>query len=36
MAEILGELRCDADRSHEPEWVVGIDSGIVRAHQHTP
>jgi transposase len=31
---ILDELRCDADQGEGPEWTVGIDAGVVRAHQH--
>ncbi|ALL85877.1 hypothetical protein AD017_32640 (plasmid) [Pseudonocardia sp. EC080619-01] len=31
---ILGELRRDADLAEGPEWTVGIDAGVVRAHQH--
>jgi len=31
---ILNELRRDADRHEGPEWTVGIDAGVVRAHQH--
>ena len=33
-ARILDELRCDADLEEGPEWTVGVDAGIVRAHQH--
>ena len=32
--EILDELRCDADVVEGPEWTVGFDAGVVRAHQH--
>lgn len=31
---ILAELRQDADRDEGPDWTVGIDAGVVRAHQH--
>ena len=31
---ILDELRCDADVGEGPEWTVGVDAGVVRAHQH--
>ena len=31
---ILDELRRDADAAEGPEWAVGIDAGVVRAHQH--
>jgi transposase len=33
-ARILDELRRDADREEGPQWTVGIDAGVVRAHQH--
>lgn len=31
---VLDELRRDADQHEGPGWTVGIDSGVVRAHQH--
>jgi transposase len=31
---ILDELRRDADVVEGPEWTVGVDAAIVRAHQH--
>ena len=31
---ILDELRRDADRAEGPEWMVAVDAGVVRAHQH--
>lgn len=31
---ILDELRRDADVAEGPEWTVGVDAGVVRAHQH--
>jgi transposase len=31
---ILDQLRCDADRHEGAEWAVGVDAGVVRAHQH--
>ena len=31
---ILTELRRDADRDEGPDWTVGVDAGVVRAHQH--
>jgi transposase len=31
---ILDELRRDADHDEGPEWTVGIDAAVVRAHQH--
>jgi len=31
---ILDELRCDADARQGVGWTVGVDSGVVRAHQH--
>jgi hypothetical protein len=27
-------LRRDADRAEGAEWTVGVDAGVVRAHQH--
>jgi hypothetical protein len=30
----LAALRQDADRDEGPDWTVGIDAGVVRAHQH--
>jgi transposase len=32
--QILHGLRRDADASEGPEWTVGIDAAVVRAHQH--
>jgi transposase len=32
--QILDELRRDADREEGVAWTVGIDAGVVRAHQH--
>lgn len=32
--KILGGLRCDADRADDGEWVIAVDAGVVRAHQH--
>ena len=31
---MLDELRRDADVVEGAEWTVGIDAGVVRAHQH--
>jgi hypothetical protein len=31
---ILDELRRDADVAEGVEWMVGVDAGVVRAHQH--
>ena len=31
---ILDELRRDADVAEGPDWAVGIDAAVVRAHQH--
>jgi len=31
---ILDELRRGADQDRGQEWAVGIDAGMVRAHQH--
>jgi len=32
--EVLEELRAGGDGDHSGEWVVGVDSTVVRAHQH--
>jgi hypothetical protein len=32
--EVLDELRRDADGGEGGEWTVGVDAGVVRAHQH--
>ena len=32
--KILDELRRGADLAEGREWTVGIDAGVVRAHQH--
>ena len=32
--EVLDELRRDADVVEGGEWTVGVDAGVVRAHQH--
>ena len=31
---ILDELRRDADLVEGSDWTVGVDAGVVRAHQH--
>ena len=31
---LLEELRRDADRVEGAEWTIGVDAGVVRAHQH--
>ena len=31
---VLDELRRDADAHEGPGWTVGLDAGVVRAHQH--
>jgi transposase len=31
---ILDELRRDADTADGSGWSVGVDAGVVRAHQH--
>ena len=31
---VLDELRRDADQAEGAQWTVGIDAGVVRAHQH--
>jgi transposase len=33
-AGIVEALRLDADAEEGPEWTVGVDSSVVRAHQH--
>jgi transposase len=33
-ARILGELQARADALGELDWVVAVDSSVVRAHQH--
>ena len=34
LAEILEELRRDADLAEGLDWTIGVDGGVVRAHQH--
>jgi transposase len=31
---VVAELRRDADVGEGRQWTVGVDSGVVRAHQH--
>jgi len=31
---ILDELRPDAEAHEGPQWAIGVDAGVVRAHQH--
>jgi transposase len=33
-AKILDELRAGCDEAEGEEWTVGVDSTVVRAHQH--
>lgn len=33
-ASIVDELRRGCDQSEGEEWMVGVDSAVVRAHQH--
>src|SRR4029453_17086395 len=33
-ARIADGLRRDADRAEGADWAVGVDSAVVRAHQH--
>lgn len=33
-AQILAELRRGADQAEGAKWTIGVDGGIVRAHQH--
>lgn len=32
--KVLDGLRVGADEGTGPEWTVGVDSAVVRAHQH--
>jgi transposase len=32
--EVLDQLRRDADVVEGGEWTIGVDAGVVRAHQH--
>lgn len=32
--KVLDELRRDADGHEGPEWTIGVDAAVVRAHQH--
>jgi len=34
LAGILDELRRDADVAEGPDWTIGVDGAVVRAHQH--
>ena len=34
LAGIRNELRRGADAAEGAQWTVGVDSGVVRAHQH--
>ena len=34
LAGILDELRCGADVTEGPDWTIGVDGAVVRAHQH--
>ena len=31
---LLAEWRRDTDRAEGTKWTVGVDAGVVRAHQH--
>ena len=31
---VLTALQADSDRDAGPEWAVGVDSTVVRAHRH--
>ena len=31
---MLDELRRDADVTEGADWTIGVDAGVVRAHQH--
>src|SRR6187401_2800978 len=34
LAGVLDALRCGADVSEGPDWTIGVDGAVVRAHQH--
>src|SRR3954454_3486338 len=34
LAGVLDVLRCDADVAEGPDWTIGVDGAVVRAHQH--
>ena len=27
-------MRCDTDAAEGPDWTIGVDGAVVRAHQH--
>ena len=31
---VLDALRAEADVAEGPEWTIGVDGAVVRAHQH--
>jgi transposase len=34
LAGVLDELRCGTDAAEGPDWTIGVDGAVVRAHQH--
>jgi transposase len=34
LAGVLDELRTEADVADGPDWTIGVDGAVVRAHQH--
>ena len=34
LAGVLDALRCGADVTEGPDWTIGVDGAVVRAHQH--
>ena len=34
LAGVLDALRCGADVAEGPDWTIGVDGAVVRAHQH--
>jgi transposase len=34
LTRILDELRAEADVAEGPDWTIGVDGAVVRAHQH--
>ena len=34
LAGVLDALRVEADVAEGPDWTIGVDGAVVRAHQH--
>ena len=34
LAGVLDKLRAEADVAEGPDWTIGVDGAVVRAHQH--